>query len=215
MQKSIFVSLVTIGLLASVIGVGTYAYFSETETSSGNTMTAGSLDLKVWNPDTSMWVDDPNVPALVTISDMKPSYEKWSDAIYLKVVDNPAKLWKRITNVQCVGGVFPEPEQAVETAANEQHTNTLADMGQGTNWLPGVTEFAMKINDGTATSPVILNGILGQWQYLGVVEQGQQIKVEQYFHMVNTAGNEYQGDQCTFSEQFLAHQTNDQSDPNA
>jgi len=201
MQKSILVSLLTVGLLASVIGVGTYAYFSDTETSMGNTMTAGTLDLKVAQGGT--WVDNPGI--LVTIADMKPSYEKWSNPVYLKIVDNPGKVYKRINVVQCVGNQNPEPEQAVETSEQEALVNG------STNWLPGVTEFAMEVNDGPQTTPVILNTILGAWQYLGAFEPQVSIKVEQYFHMVNEAGNVYQGDQCTFEEQFLVLQWNDPS----
>jgi predicted ribosomally synthesized peptide with SipW-like signal peptide len=194
MQKTILVSLVTIGLLASVIGVGTYAYFSDTETSTGNTMTAGTLDLKVW--DGTAWSD--GTGPLVTITDMKPSYEMWSAPMYLKVVDNPAKLWMRLANVTCVTNGTTEPELAT---------------GDPTNWLPGVTDFQIRV-DGTAGSMMKMGDIIGAWLPLtNTTSVGQQVKVEQYFHLVDTAGNEYQSDQCTFNVEFLAHQTNDLSVP--
>jgi len=196
MQKTILVSLVTIGLLASVIGVGTYAFFSDTETSSGNTMTAGTLDLKVWNG--INWVDDPAVPALVTITDMKPSYDKWSQPMYLKVVDNPAQLWMRLANVICVTNGTTEPELAA---------------GDTTNWLPGVTDFQIKVNDVKGLM-MRMGDIIGAWLPLtNTTSIGQEVKVEQYFHMVDTAGNEYQSDRCTFNVEFLARQTNDLSVP--
>jgi len=47
MDAKILASLMVIGLVASAIGMGTYAYFSDTETSSGNTFTAGAIDLKI------------------------------------------------------------------------------------------------------------------------------------------------------------------------
>jgi len=47
METKILASLMVIGLVASAIGMGTYAYFSDTETSTGNTFTAGSIDLKI------------------------------------------------------------------------------------------------------------------------------------------------------------------------
>ncbi len=47
MNKKILASVLVIGMLALAIGWGTYAYFSDTEKSSGNVFTAGSLDLKL------------------------------------------------------------------------------------------------------------------------------------------------------------------------
>jgi len=49
-MKKILISLAIIGVVAA-IGVGaTVAYFSDTETSTGNTFTAGTLDLTINNP---------------------------------------------------------------------------------------------------------------------------------------------------------------------
>jgi hypothetical protein len=162
-------------------------------------MTAGSLDLKVFNPTTQLWVDNPAVPALVTITDMKPLYDKWSQPMYLKVVDNPAKLWVRITNVTCVTNGVTEPEAAT---------------GDPTNWLPNVTRFQFKV-DGIVGNIMWMNAYIGTWLPLTTTTVGgQHVIVEQYFQLFDTAGNEYQSDQCIFDEQFLALQTNDDSNPN-
>jgi predicted ribosomally synthesized peptide with SipW-like signal peptide len=45
-KKRILLSLIVLGTAASAIILGTSAFFSDTETSSGNTFTAGALDLK-------------------------------------------------------------------------------------------------------------------------------------------------------------------------
>ncbi len=47
MNKSILISLSVIAAVAAIAVGGTIAYFSDTETSTGNTFTAGELDLKV------------------------------------------------------------------------------------------------------------------------------------------------------------------------
>lgn len=47
MNKRILISLSVIGAVAALAIGGTIAYFSDVETSTGNTFTAGSLDLKV------------------------------------------------------------------------------------------------------------------------------------------------------------------------
>jgi len=49
MNKKILISLCVIGAVAAIVVGGTIAYFSDTETSTGNTFTAGSLDLLVDN----------------------------------------------------------------------------------------------------------------------------------------------------------------------
>jgi len=46
-SRKILAAIVVIGLVGFALGWGTYSYFSDTETSSGNTFTAGTLDLKV------------------------------------------------------------------------------------------------------------------------------------------------------------------------
>jgi spore coat-associated protein N len=45
--KRILASILVVGILASGIGAGVYALFSDTETSNGNLFTAGTLDLTV------------------------------------------------------------------------------------------------------------------------------------------------------------------------
>jgi predicted ribosomally synthesized peptide with SipW-like signal peptide len=47
MNKKILISLCVIGAVAAIAVGGTIAYFSDTETSTGNTFTAGSIDLKI------------------------------------------------------------------------------------------------------------------------------------------------------------------------
>ncbi|MBA7473073.1 hypothetical protein ES707_08407 [subsurface metagenome] len=45
MNKKILIAIMTIGLVAMLAGTGIYALFSDTETSTGNTFTAGKIDL--------------------------------------------------------------------------------------------------------------------------------------------------------------------------
>ena len=64
LKRKILASIVVIALMASALGIGTYAVFSDTETSVGNSFTAGTLDLKINGVDT-------NVVAF-TVSNMRP-----------------------------------------------------------------------------------------------------------------------------------------------
>lgn len=51
-------------LLIGMAGIGTWAYFSDVETSTGNTLTAGTLDLKTDDVD--------GVTGTITLANMKP-----------------------------------------------------------------------------------------------------------------------------------------------
>ena len=46
-MSKILISLMTIALVGALVGGGIYAYFSDTETSTGNTFIAGTLDLNL------------------------------------------------------------------------------------------------------------------------------------------------------------------------
>lgn len=46
-RRKVIISLVVIGVAAAFAGAGTMAFFSDTETSSNNTVSAGTLDMKV------------------------------------------------------------------------------------------------------------------------------------------------------------------------
>ena len=65
MNKKIIISLSVIGAVAAIAVGGTIAYFSDTETSSGNTFTAGTLNLTVNTNDGTNTV-------VFNVSDVKP-----------------------------------------------------------------------------------------------------------------------------------------------
>jgi len=69
MSKKLLAGLIIIGLVGFALGWGTYSLFSDTETSSGNTFSAGTLDLKVWNG--THWIDSP-LPVYFNVANVKP-----------------------------------------------------------------------------------------------------------------------------------------------
>lgn len=70
MRQALLV-ITTIGLAMSLAGAGSMAYFSDTETSTGNTLQAGTLDLQVQDwADGELWSD--GVTKTWMLSDMKP-----------------------------------------------------------------------------------------------------------------------------------------------
>jgi predicted ribosomally synthesized peptide with SipW-like signal peptide len=212
MQKSILVSLVTIGLLASVIGVGTYAFFSDTETSTGNTMTAGTLDLSFNSVE--------NVP--FSITDMKPSYHKESGWVRLIFQENPGKLYKKILPATCT--------PAASNDARDKECHAKAAQICGPDPAPSclTTEYTACINqkmtdqmwfdlkiwkDGANVTLIPdetknLANVVGKWIYLGEFQPSVEIPVVESFHLQTGVTNWAQGQTCTFDEQYLLEQDN-------
>lgn len=120
MNTKILASLVVIGLVASTIGMGTLAYFSDTETSTGNTFVAGKLDLKVdsecsyngvsksfckWD---MMDIDGQN-KLFFDFNDVKPG-DYGEDTISLHVEDNPACGFIHLVKTSDLDNACTEPE---------------------------------------------------------------------------------------------------------
>ncbi|MEM0095695.1 MAG: TasA family protein [Candidatus Bathyarchaeia archaeon] len=104
------ISLFIIGILALGIGWGTHSLFSDTETSTGNTFTAGTIDLKVNG------TDDPYV-VTITLSNMKPGdntgYYKW---ILKNVGTLPGRISVTFSAIINNENGVNEPEQAAENS---------------------------------------------------------------------------------------------------
>lgn len=66
-MKKILTSVLTIALVVTIVGGATIANFFDTETSNGNTFTAGSLDLKLDGGDTNV--------VKFTVANMQPGYQ--------------------------------------------------------------------------------------------------------------------------------------------
>ena len=73
-MRKLLLSLLTLILVIGLVGAGTLAWFQDTENSTGNTFTAGTLDLKVsdWNQGfgdgvTATWTMSNMVPGVTTV----------------------------------------------------------------------------------------------------------------------------------------------------
>jgi predicted ribosomally synthesized peptide with SipW-like signal peptide len=103
MDTKILTAILVVGLVATIAGGGLYAYFNDTETSTGNVFTAGTLDLKVNGTDT---------PARAI--EAGPIYPGWSKT-YIWCLSNTGsldgKLWLEVTNIVNNENGVTEPEQ--------------------------------------------------------------------------------------------------------
>ncbi len=96
--KRILLSLVLVGAVAALVGLGSAAFFSDTETSTDNVFQAGEIDLKIDNESyyngrfserTSWKLTDLTVEKFFDFFDLKPG--DWGeDTISLHVTSNPA-----------------------------------------------------------------------------------------------------------------------------
>lgn len=189
-MKKILISLSIIAAVA-VIAIGaTTAYFSDTETSSGNTLTTGTLDLYVNG-------ENPLEGPIITLKDMKPSDKRESEPIILHVADNPGHLYKHIKEVKCEQGTQTEPEEL------EEGDTPKSD-------LPNYTWFDLKVNENIfiPDEKVKLNDLISKWIYLGKYYPEKDAQVIQSFHLDKSVTNWAQGDVCTFSEEFMVLQAN-------
>ncbi|MBP9711163.1 MAG: hypothetical protein KBD50_02815 [Candidatus Pacebacteria bacterium] len=122
-MKRILLGLITIVGAASVMYVGvTGAFFSDTETSTGNTFAAGDIDLKidnesyyngVANEDTSWELVDLTVQKFFNFLDLKPD-DYGEDTISIHVDTNDAYMCADVTLTSNDDNGINEPESLVD-----------------------------------------------------------------------------------------------------
>jgi len=198
MNKKILASIFVIGLLAFAMGYGTYSFFSDTEKSTGNVFTAGTIDIAVdgENP----WITRYSAK----LTDVKPSENRWITFVITNPGGNPVKVWKRITNIVCSGGAHPESEKA-------------EDPDDTRNWLPPYILYDLYTSIRgwiiTQEQQIRVDNINCMWIYLGLIPGGGSMTVQQSYHLaswedapVPEVTNWAQGDTMTFDIELYAEQ---------
>lgn len=136
--KKVLFSLLVIGVVAAVAGAGTMAFFSDTETSTGNTFTAGTLDLKVdWIEsyngeiiETQDETDDPG--AIFELDDVKPG-DSGEATISLHVYENDAYALMILTPTSNDDVSSTEPELEAGDAQEDQNDDWDGELAQNMN----------------------------------------------------------------------------------
>ena len=197
-NKRVLAGLIAIGLLALTVGWGTYAYFSDIETSEDNILTAGTIDIAV---------DDEN-PWIKTYSgfveDMKPCEKRWINFTITNVGSNPVEVWKHLRVTGTDGGAemagfepaSSEPEWqdgivrlfsmggstagwTTEQAKFGTHSAKLT-MPAMTGWVEDNAEARMTISE----RPKIKD--IGSWSYWIIAPDSYTVPIEFY---VDTDGD--------------------------
>ena len=211
MNKKILMSFGVIAIVAAIAIGGTIAYFSDTETSKGNTFTAGVIDISIddQNPWTGRW----------DIKDMKPCETGYIKFNIQNPGNNPVNVWKTIKNITTDEGVMTEPECVAEGG-------TWVDYGDHcTGETPQSNLYDVMNYDLSVRVPILENSDGGWWQtiykdsdnktvgeingtriFLGMIPAGKNMTVTQSYHLIPATDNWAQADTMTFDIEIYAEQ---------
>ena len=199
-MKTIVLSLMTIVLVCALIGGGVYAYFSDTETSTGNTFTAGTLDLNLDGGNTNV--------VKFTVAAVAPGDSgngTWT-------IDNVGTLDGYLdlesTSVTEDIGTTTDPELVDEPThadTTQLGDNLLAHMFIDTNgnsaWDSGETDIL-----GTNASPVAINTIAGNYPLNLSLASGNTTYITLVWSVPTSVDNRIQGDSVTLDLTFELQQ---------
>ncbi len=241
-MKKILISLSVIAAVAAIAIGGTIAYFSDTETSTGNTFTAGALDLKVdstchyWQNNGLGYVDlgcgsngtwtstDLTTEKFFYFTDIKPG-DKGEDTVSLHV-DNDAWLRLVVDEIVDNEGNPPctEPEEDVDTTCSTDQVGDLRpqllftvwlDSGVGTNGV-----FCDNIQNGDEPT-IILEGPIDQTEEIWNLKDysGSYLPKDQTtcfgiaWRLPSTVGNDAQTDTFGANMTFQVQQVRNNPNP--
>ncbi len=202
MNKKILVSLSMISAVAAIAIGGTVAYFSDIETSTGNTFTAGTLDLNL---------DGGNVNVVkFTLANLKPG-------------DLGNGTWA-VANVGSLDGYLDLEAISVTEAIGATTDSELADEPTGVDVAQlgtyllihlfvdtnnnGVFDSGETDIYGTATAPLPIKDISGNYGLdLSLAANGGTNYIRLNWNIPTTTDNQIQGDSVTLSITFELAQT--------
>jgi len=197
--RRIAASMLVIALAAAMLGLGTWAYFHDEEANPAS-VTAGEIDLVVDS-------ENPAVSAM-EIADIKPG--QWVEkAFELRTPEdsNNGPVWMHFEGVLGsegdvdFGGYSSEPEYYAAVANNIYDQITV---GLTVNKTVGLTVNEVVLIP--ADDSVTVADLECMWIPLGFVGPDDDIEVVLSFHMKADAGNEYQGDVCSWDIEWAMHQ---------
>jgi len=225
--KNIIGSIFVMAVMLMLMGTATQSYFSDTETSTGNKFTAGTLDLNIdAHPDggTFVWVDDDDVP---TMNDILGS------ALDCLKPGDSGTLIVGIRNRGCVAGIA-DIHITVTASDENQFAEPEADDGGGATGdgelaesIDVVISYGDKMGTASTGDDVvteIASGTLEELHcnnfYSGVILEGEgedddigDYWVIQFSIDGDTVGNEIMTDSVTFDIEFSLTQAEDPSIP--
>jgi len=204
--KSILSSLIVIGVVASMMSAGTMSFFNDEERAKG-IFRMGTIDIEV-HPD-----EGQTVTTLEGHTDLKPCETGYIELVIRNVGTNPLELWKHITNVVNFENGTNDPEEEYYEEYPESVYYNISDYVRYDLWVND-TEIIAEGDDYVLTENESVETMLGvewigvecSWIYLGVLQPGEWIVVNQSYHLDARVENWGQTDYITFDMEFLAQQ---------
>lgn len=220
-MKKILLSILTIGVVATVAFLGTKAYFSDEEQVLGNTISTGTITIDLTSESFAQEA------RRFVIEDLKPSQNAYTNFTVVNTGTNPVNVWKKLTFGPCDSDENPTQESALcdlENVTNYDLKVTLADCNftkPGVNdWHHTIFKDGQNITMGTVYSTGQgVGGSVEKGVFLGMIPAGCSMDVTQSYHMPGEVGNTYQGATRTFDLTVYAEQLSgtvwfDNKDPN-
>lgn len=193
-----------IAAVAAGVIYGTRAFFTTTTSTTGNTFSAGTIDIGVTSPNTWKY----------NITDMKPGYTSYSNFTVTNTGTNPVNVYKAVT----FGGTTVKTESKAGCEARDGTWNggteapctgaeVVAPLGDVVDHSLSVKVFY----DPASTTPDWFQTIwadtdnhhissdTGNGVLLGMLPVGAKMEVTEDFYMDSSAGNKYQGEGTTFN----------------
>jgi len=206
-MRKILTAIFVVGLVATIAGVGIYAYFSDTETSTGNTFTAGTLDLKTIDGDEQTWKD--GVTATWTATNMKPG-DSFPFAVESVGLSRAGTITPGSLEITCDYSVIEESPQT--EADTDPYTNAHPDdmakqtiitrfKYNGIDYLDSITDFD---GDGKKTFYDLKNSPVTGLPIPVVTDGGTFFRLSVKFS--EDAGNDFQGDTFNLTMIFTLKQ---------
>jgi len=185
---------IAVAVIIALVTTGTLAYFTDPEESTGNTFTAGTVDISA--DDENPWAKS------YTVADIEPCYTGYITFTVKNVGTSDVVVWKKLVVTAQEGGEHPESELA-------------EDSGDTLNNLASWTFYDLAIVGGTGVKDIILaanevrvDNVNNCWIKLGTLTSNQHMDVSQSYHLRPETTNWAQGDKMTFTINLLAVQTN-------
>lgn len=220
-RRKVLGSVGTIGVASAAAGAGTMAFFNDEETSTSNTVQAGTLDLVMdWDYTANQDIagtqsGSGGAGASFNISDLKPGDEGHVKVCFTPE-SNPAWIWLKMSEVADNDHFDTEPEKEAEGGSTDGDGElddkmkarlVYADNGdviQGWGTLNGVLD--------SLSSGVLLDSDRGTSSddYFSA-SQERCVKLE--WKIPTSVGNVIQGDNAKFDIKLYAEQARHNSNP--
>jgi len=183
-MKNALLGLLLLGVIAAIVGSGTLAYFSDTETSTNNVFAAGTIDLQVDGK------DDPNVTTYFSVSDVYPPANGSVVINLTNVGTNAGMADIHIKNV--VNGEGSNP-------VSETDTVQPGDLGKYLN-------ITIVYDGNTIVNDVPINDLNCTNYDMGILNASETKQVTISWNLPAWVGNDVMGDNVTFDIEFSLNQ---------